>query len=272
MTEQSAPSSASKATDCNPNNEDPKGGIRLQVALARSGVAARRQTVGVIAAGRVSVNGKIVRDPAHRVCPDSDEIRVDGSPLSRPQLRYYMLHKPPGVLSAAADARGRRTVVDLLPVEAGRCVPVGRLDFDSEGLLLLTNDGPLMDTLLHPRNQIPREYLVEVEGRPSDEALQRLYDGVPLEDGVIAQAKPKRSKRPGAPASRPGTSWLTVALHEGRKREVRQMCMVIGHPVRRLIRVRFGPVRLQDLPLGAIRELTPHEIRLLQRSDPSGRS
>jgi 23S rRNA pseudouridine2605 synthase len=248
-------------------------GLRLKVVLARAGVASRRGSAAIIEAGRVSVNGAVVTDEAAWVDPARDRVHIDGEPLPAAEPhRYFALHKPTDVLSAASDWRGRRTVIDFLPPGAGRCVPVGRLDLDSEGLLLLTNDGPLVDGLLHPRAGLQREYLVEVAGRPNDEALQRLYDGVELEDG-LARGKPKRSKRPGRPAAggEPATSWITIVMTEGRKREVRRMCEAVGHPVRRLIRVRFGPIRLRDLAPGEIRPLTTHEVRRLRRdARPAG--
>ena len=232
------------------------------------GIASRRGSVEIIEAGRVSVNGERVEDAGVRVDPSRDRIEVDGTALPRPErLRYFALHKPRGVLSAASDDRGRRTVTDFLPEAAGRCVPVGRLDLDSEGLLLLSNDGPLIDGLIHPRAGLQREYLVEVAGRPSDAALQRLYEGVELEDGV-ARGKTRRSKRPGRAggAGEAETSWLVLILTEGRKREVRRMCEAVGHPVARLIRVRFGPILLRDLEAGSIRPLTSHEVRRLRRA------
>ena len=243
--------------------------LRLQVVLARAGIASRRAAAEIITAGRVQVNGVAVRDPAHKVGPGTDLVLLDGTPLPQPESpRYFMLHKPRGVLSAAADSRGRPVVTQALPPDTGRCVPVGRLDLDTEGLLLLTNDGPLIDRLLHPRNALPREYLVEVQGRPNSTALQRMYDGVRLADGVVLRAKPDRSKRAGSPAAaqQPGTSWLVLTLHEGRKHAVRDLCAAVGHPVVRLIRVKFGPLRLRNQPLGAIRPLTDREIRLLTRA------
>ena len=246
---------------------DRDAGLRLQVALARAGVASRRGSVAIIEAGRVSLNGAVVTDAGVRVDLARDRVCVDGAPLpGAERRRYFALHKPAGVLSAASDDRGRRTVIDFLPADAGRCVPVGRLDLDSEGLLLLSNDGPLIDGLIHPRAGLQREYLVELEGRPSDAALQRLYDGVELEDGV-ARGRPRRSKRPGRPAAggEPSTSWIVLILVEGRKREVRRMCEAVGHRVRRLIRVRFGPIRLRELEPGVIRPLTAHEVRRLRR-------
>ena len=192
------------------------------------------------------VNGEVVTNASLRVDPERDAVLLDGAPLGAPDpLRYYALHKPDGVLSSVGDDRGRRTVVDLLPEGAGRCVPVGRLDYQSEGLLLLTNDGPLITALLHPSSQVPREYLVEVEGRVQDGALEAIFAGVTLPDGTTAAAKPKRSQRRGK-----GSTWLVLTLERGHKREVRQICAAVGHPVRRLIRVRFGPIRLRELAPG----------------------
>ncbi len=235
------------------------GKLRLQVALARAGIASRRAAADAIKAGRVTVNGSVVCEAGRRVTR-GDEVRIDGDLLTIEPLRYYALHKPRGVLSSTSDNHGRPLVTGYLPETAGRCVPVGRLDLNSEGLLLLSNDGPLINGLLHPRNELPREYLVELRGRPNDVALNQLYSGVKLDDGVVVSGKPKRLRRP---ASKPDLSWMRITVREGRKREVRQMCDAIGHPVERLVRVRFGPIRLHDLGAGSIRQLTEHEVRLL---------
>ncbi len=234
--------------------------LRLQVALARAGVASRRAAAEAIKAGRVAVNGTVVREPGHRVRPSNDEIRFDGEPVGVEPLRYYLLHKPRGVLSSVSDDRDRPVVTEYLPDDAGRCVPVGRLDFTSEGLLLLTNDGPLIQGLLHPRYEVPREYAAEVEGHVSDAELARIEKGVRLEDGSTASAQAKRLDR----RATPGRTWLGLVLRQGRKHEVRRIGDAIGHPVRRLIRVRFGPLLLGELPAGRIRELTPKEIRQLR--------
>jgi pseudouridine synthase len=239
--------------------------LRLQVVLARAGVASRRAAAALVTAGRVRVNGEVVLNASRRIDPESDTVALDGAPVGAPESQqYYALHKPSGVLSSVSDDRGRRTVVDLLPAGTGRCVPVGRLDFESEGLLLLTNDGPLITALLHPSSEVPREYLVEVEGRVSDATLDTIFSGVTLPDGSQASAKPKRSGRGGR-----GSSWLVLTLQRGRKHEVRLICAAVGHPVRRLIRVRFGPIRLRDLALGAVRPLTAREIRLLRQKTQS---
>ena len=240
--------------------------VRLAVALARAGIGSRRACDALIRGGRVHVDGKLVTDPATRVHPAEAQIEFNGEPLPAPQApRYYALHKPRGVVSTAHDERGRRSVVDFLPADAGRCVPVGRLDRDSEGLLLLSNDGPLIDRLLHPSREVPRTYLAELLGRPSDETLDAMYAGVKAEDGLL-RAKPRRSKRPGRPLPQGDTTWLRLTLHTGRKREIRRLCEALGHPVVRLRRTGFGPILLRDLEPGRIRPLSQREVRLLRRA------
>ena len=240
--------------------------VRLAVALARAGIGSRRACDALVREGRVRVDGEPALDPARRVDPTRSRIELDGEPLpaSEPP-RYYALHKPRGVVSTARDDRGRRTVVDFLPPDAGRCVPVGRLDRDSEGLLLLSNDGPLIDRLLHPRHELPRTYLAELIGRPGDETLNTMFEGVEVGDGLL-RAKPRRSKRPGRSLPAGETSWLRLTLQTGRKREVRRLCEALGHPVVRLRRTGFGPILLRDLGSGKIRELSRREVRLLRRA------
>lgn len=237
---------------------------RLQKFLARAGVASRRHAETLMQAGRVLVNGQPATEPGKKIRPGVDEIRVDGR-LVRPQVSkvYILLHKPAGVVTTASDPQGRQTVLDLLPAKlrAQRLFPVGRLDLDSEGLLLLTNDGDFALHLTHPRYEQQKEYHALVQGRPAPSALESLRRGVLL---------PGES-RPTAPARvyvlRPGedgeTSWLVVTLHEGRKRQVRRMLAVVGHPVLRLLRVRVGPLRLGNLQPGAWRFLSEQEIAKL---------
>ena len=177
--------------------------IRIAVAIARSGAASRRAAEELVQQRRVTVDGQVVTDLSLRVHPTNQQITLDGRPLAKPEpLRYYALNKPRGVLSTVRDDRGRHTVVEFLPGDAPRCVPVGRLDLDSEGLLLLTNDGPLIDRLLHPSQEVQRVYLAEVVGQPSDRALDRIFEGIRDQDELL-QAKPARSRRPGRSLSQP---------------------------------------------------------------------
>lgn len=232
---------------------------RLAKYLARSGVASRRRAEGLITAGRVTVNGRVVTTPVFNVDPDRDTVTVDGRPVRPERKVYLMLHKPPGYLSTVSDPQGRPTVLDLVP-RIGRLYPVGRLDADSEGLLLLTNDGELTVLLTHPRYHVPKTYRVWVAGIPNQEDLGRLTRGVVLEDGPTAPAR-VRLVRAGR-----GEAVLEITLFEGRKRQIRRMCEAIGHPVRRLVRVGLGPLRLGDLPPGRWRELRPDEVAALRRA------
>lgn len=241
--------------------------IRIAVAIARSGIASRRGAEVYVRERRVAVDGQVTTDLSMRVNPRTQRITIDGEPLPMSEpLRYYALNKPRGVLSTARDDRGRRTVVDFLPGNAPRCVPVGRLDLDSEGLILLSNDGPLITGLLHPSSEVQRVYLAEVIGVPSDESLDAVFAGIE-EGGERLQAKSSRSRRPGRTLrDRRSTSWITLTLHTGRKREVRRLCDAIGHPVVTLRRVRFGPLLLRELEVGAVRPLSRREVRLLRRA------
>ncbi len=233
----------------------PVEGIRLQKVLARAGIGSRRSCEGLIEHGRVTVNGRVAR-LGNRIDPDRDVVEVDGVPVSvRPGLVYYLLNKPAGVVTTAADPQRRSTVVDLVPVEP-RVHPVGRLDKDSEGLLLLTNDGDLTYRLTHPRFGVEKEYVVEVEETPSRGALRRLREGVELDDGRTSPAR----------VSQVSPGLLRLVMHEGRKRQVRRMCEAVGHPVRRLVRTRIGPISDRGLAPGAWRSLTTDEVRALERA------
>lgn len=236
------------------------GGERLQKVLARVGLGSRRACDEFIAAGRVKVNGRVAL-PGRRVEVDADRVEVDGVPLAvAPGLVYYLLNKPAGVVTTASDPQGRRTVVGLVPPEP-RVFPVGRLDADSEGLLILTNDGDLAHRLSHPSHGVAKEYLVEVQGEPSPAALRRLRDGVLLEDGPTAPA------RIGLVAP----NALRVTIHEGRNRQVRRMCDAVGHPVVRLVRARIGPLADHSLGPGCWRPLESAEVRALEQA-AAGRS
>lgn len=240
-----------------PSSEAPRG-ERLQRFLARAGVASRRCAEELIRAGRVTVNGAVVRALGTRVDPDRDEVRVDGRPVRPQRLVYILLHKPAGVVSTVRDPQGRKTVLDLVPDLGVRLFPVGRLDYDSTGLLLLTNDGELAHRLTHPRFGAEKVYRVRVEGHPDEAELARLRSGVRLAEGVTAPARVRVLGH-----DREGT-WLEVALREGRNRQVRRMLAVLGYRVRALARVREGPLRLGALPPGAWRHLTAAEVRRLR--------
>ncbi len=227
---------------------------RIQKVLAAAGVASRRAVEEMVAEGRITVNGQPAR-LGQRVDPDHDAVEVDGVPVGlRTDLVYYLLNKPPGVVTTASDPQGRPIVVDMVPEEP-RVFPVGRLDADSEGLLLLTNDGGLTHRLTHPSFGVPKEYLAHVEGRPSRGALRKLREGVELDDGA-AQA---------VAVSLPEPSVIRIVVHEGRNRLVRRMCEAVGHPVIRLVRTRIGSLADRKLPPGQWRVLRPSEVRELER-------
>jgi 23S rRNA pseudouridine2605 synthase len=225
--------------------------VRLNAYLARAGVASRRGAEELIRAGRVRVNGDVA-GLATFVEP-SDRVELDGRLLAPEPLAYVLLHKPAGVVTTASDQHGRPTVVELVDLPQ-RIVPVGRLDADTTGALLLTNDGPLAHRLAHPRYEVDKVYEAEVEGEPDDEALRRLSEGVELDDGPTAPAAVHRL----------GPSRLELTLHEGRKHQVKRMCEAVGHPVRRLHRSGYAGLTLEGVPEGAWRELTAAEIASLR--------
>jgi 23S rRNA pseudouridine2605 synthase len=229
--------------------------LRLAKLLAHAGVASRRSAEALIAAGRVSVEGELVTDPARDVAPQA-AVAVDGQLLAGPEPRVlYAVNKPVGVVSTARDPQGRPTVLGLLPVSGLRLYPVGRLDRDSSGLMLLTNDGALANRLTHPRYEVPKTYRAKLGGGPVGAgALARLRDGVQLEDGLTAPARVRRL----------GAGEIELTIHEGRNRQVRRMCEAVGHPVLALERVGFGPLRLGSLAPGAHRRLRPAEIDRLR--------
>ncbi len=230
-------------------------GERLQKVLARAGFGSRRVCEDLIADGHVTVDG-VVPVLGARVRVHDQEIAVDDTPIGvSPDLVHYLLNKPAGVLTTASDTHGRSTVVELVPNDP-RVHPVGRLDMETEGLLLLTNDGVLTHRITHPSLGVEKEYVAEVEGRPGRGALRRLRDGVELDDGMTAPAKVSELQ--------PGLLRLTI--HEGRNRQVRRMCEAIGHPVIRLVRTRIGPLRDPQLGPGEWRELTQDEVRALERA------
>jgi 23S rRNA pseudouridine2605 synthase len=228
---------------------------KLQKVLARAGIASRRACEDLIAAGRVTVDGRPA-EVGQRVDADRARIEVDGVTIGVASgLVHYLLNKPAGHITTASDPQGRPTVTDLVPAEP-RVFPVGRLDQDTEGLLLLTNDGDLTHRLTHPRHGVEKEYLAHVEGHPSRAALRRLREGVDLDDGPTAPAR----------VSAVEPDLLRITISEGRNRQVRRMCEAIGHPVRRLVRVRIGPLADRDLAPGAWRALATDEVRALERA------
>ncbi len=234
--------------------------MRLAKHLAWAGIASRRAAEELIRAGRVTVDGAIVSDPARDVGPEND-VRFDGSRVGAAESHIvYAVNKPAGVVSTASDPQGRRTVVALVP-QGRRLYPVGRLDIDTTGLILLTNDGQLAHRLTHPSFEVPKTYRAVLGGGPvRDRALRALRAGVRLEDGMTSPARVRRLAE----------DKLELTIHEGRKRQVRRMCEAVGHPVRSLVRVRFGPLELGDLRPGAHRRLTAAEIESLNRAAGPG--
>ncbi len=228
--------------------------MRLQKFLSRAGVASRRAAEALIVAGRVTVNDETVRELGTRVDPGTDRVTVDGSPVALSAPRWVVLNKPAGVLTTRSDPHGGRTVYDVLPPEDEVLRYVGRLDRDTEGLLLFTNDGDLAHALLHPSQGVEREYRAWVVGHPGRTALAALTRGVDLEDGLA------RARAAEVLESQGGGSLLRLVLTEGRKREARRMLEAVGHPVRSLRRVRFGRLELGDLASGARRDLTEREV------------
>jgi 23S rRNA pseudouridine2605 synthase len=229
--------------------------VRLAKRLAHAGIASRRAAEQIVGEGRVRVAGEIVTDPARDVAEDT-EVTVDGALLGGAERRVvYALNKPVGVLSTARDTHGRKTVTELIEASGARLYPVGRLDADSAGLILLTNDGELANRLTHPRYEVPKTYRVKVGGGPVGEAaLRALRAGVELDDGPTAPARVRSL----------GAGEIEITISEGRNRQVRRMCEAIGHPARELTRVAFGSLRLGSLQPGAYRRLSAEEIDRLR--------
>jgi 23S rRNA pseudouridine2605 synthase len=244
-------------------------GDRLQKILSAAGVASRRAAETLILEGRVSVNGTTVRELGSRADPARDDIRVDGQRVRvASRHRYVLLNKPRGYMTTRKDPEQRPTVLDLLPDVHEYIYPVGRLDYDSEGLLLLTNDGDLAARLLHPSHEVEREYYARLRGVPDEGALERLRRGVTLGGRRTAPAV-VRLVDTGLGA-REDQSLVSIALHEGRTRQVRDMCEAIGHPVVRLKRVRFGPIADRALKVGQHRDLAPREVSMLKQAAQGG--
>jgi pseudouridine synthase len=225
--------------------------VRLNAYLARAGVASRRKADELIKAGRVRVNGE--PGALNTFVKADDRVEVDGRAVGPQRLAYLLLHKPAGTVTTAHDPRGRPTVVQLVPRDP-RVVPVGRLDADTTGALLLTNDGELAHRLAHPRYEVDKVYVADVEGEPSDEAIRRLAEGVELDDRPTAPARARRL----------GPSRIELTLHEGRKHQVKRMCEAVGHPVTRLHRSGYAGLTLGELAPGRWRELTDDEVTALR--------
>lgn len=239
-------------------DESPADGVRLQKVMADAGVASRRASEELIRRGRVRVNGRVVTELGTKVQPGLDSIEVNGKPLKLSSGRtYILLNKPRSFVTTVHDPRGRRTVLDLVEGVPGRLYPVGRLDYDTEGLLLLTNDGMLTYALTHPKHGVPRTYLAEVAGRVSDATVAQFARGIELEDGPT---RPATVQVHGYPE---GRTKLTITLSEGRNRQVRRMFDAVGHPVQFLKRVQFGPLTVQGVKLGQWRRLTAAEVARL---------
>ena len=237
---------------------------RLQKILARAGIASRRAAEELIVTGRVTVNGRRVTELGTRADLAIDDVRLDGERVRSERAVFFALHKPTGIMTTLDDPQRRPTIKDLLPAGLTRVFPVGRLDFNSSGLLLLTNDGDLAAELLHPRNQIERTYRVKVSGVPDEKDIARLRRGVRLEDGITGPAKVIVEEE------LPKKTWLRITIREGKRREIRRMCEAVGHSVDKLVRVSFGPVELGRLRPGEWRPLGAREIeklRLLVESD-----
>ena len=235
---------------------------RLQKYLAACGVASRRGAEGLIEAGRVTVNGTVAT-LGQRVDPAADTVLVDGHPVGTEAMVYLLLNKPPNTVTTVKDTHGRKTVMDCLEGVSARVYPVGRLDMDVGGVLLLTNDGELANRLIHPSYQIPKVYLAWVWGHVGEEALARLEAGVELDDGMTAPARARVMKHTAK------QSQLRLQIHEGRKREVKRMCKAVGHPVAALTRIAFCGIRAGDLKPGEWRHLTEEEVAMLRAKTKS---
>jgi 23S rRNA pseudouridine2605 synthase len=244
----------------------PPGSERLQRFLARAGIGSRRACEELIRAGRVMVNGVVVGAMGTTVLPGRDTVRVDGKTIQPQRPLTLMLHKPAGTVTTLRDPEGRRLVTDLLPPDLPRLYPVGRLDYWTEGLLLLTNDGQLALHLSHPRYAVPKVYEVKVKGLPAPEALQRLMAG------VRSRGEPLRALRVRQLRVAQKNATLEVVVTEGRHHHVRRLCEAIGHPALKVLRVALGPLRLGDLPRGAFRPLNESEVRALRELVVAGRA
>jgi 23S rRNA pseudouridine2605 synthase len=233
---------------------------RLQKVISQAGIASRREAETIITAGRVSVNGKVITELGVKVDPVKDKVRVDGKLIRVDKLVYLLLFKPKGVVSTMSDPEGRETVAQLVADAPQRVYPVGRLDYNTEGVLLMTNDGELTHALLHPSRHVDKTYIARIQGIPTEEKLDKLRTGVKLDDGITAPAKVyllevDREK---------GDARIEITIHEGRNHQVRRMCDAIGYSVKQLKRVSFAFLTLEGLKRGQFRPLTEDEVRRLK--------
>lgn len=236
---------------------------RIQKILARCGIASRRSAEDMILEGRVTVNGQIAV-LGSKADFNEDHIKVDGKLIRKTESKVYiMLNKPEKYITAVKDPEGRPTVMDLLKRVKVSVFPVGRLDYNSEGLLIMTNDGDLANALIHPKNKIPKTYLVKIDGFLQDKDILSLKKGVRLEDGLTAPAKARKVREMSA------NSWIEITIHEGKKRQIRRMLEQLRHSVIKLKRIRVGSLQLGSLPLGAFRYLTPDEVKMLKSETAS---
>ncbi|MBP2634234.1 MAG: rluB [Firmicutes bacterium] len=234
---------------------------RLQKFIAQAGVASRRDAEELIKAGRVTVNGKIVTELGTKVEPKRDKVAVDKKLIKAEKYLYILLYKPKGVITALEDPQGRKTVTNLVADIPERIYPVGRLDYNTEGLLIMTNDGDLTNALTHPRHEIAKTYLAKVHGYPPEEKLDKLRIGIKLEDGVTAPAKVNIV---GIDQEKELTT-LEIVIYEGKNRQIRRMCEAIGHPVKNLKRVKISFLTLEGLRRGQYRHLLPSEVEELKK-------
>lgn len=232
---------------------------RLQKVIAQAGIASRRKAEQIILDGKVTVNGKVVKELGVKVS-GNDRVEVEGIPLEREIPVYYLFYKPRGVISSVSDDKGRKVVTDYLPEIKQRVYPIGRLDYDTSGLLLLTNDGEFANLLMHPSNEIDKVYVAKTKGIPTKENLKKLQKGIVLEDGKTAPAKVKLLSFD----KKKQTSVIEISIHEGRNRQVRRMLDAIGCPIMKLKRERYGFLTLAGLSAGDTRELTPHEVKQIR--------
>jgi 23S rRNA pseudouridine2605 synthase len=233
---------------------------RLNKLLAHAGVGSRRQCETLINAGRVQIDGRVVRELGVKVDPQQQKVSVDGQPVRMERLVYWLVHKPRGYLCTNRDPEGRPRAIDLVPQVTQRVYTVGRLDEASEGLLLLTNDGDLANRLMHPRYGVEKTYLAQVAGVPTAEDLKQLLQGVWLSEGRVRACRIKREKRQGE------STWLRIVLNEGKNREIRRMLARLEHKVLRLRRIAIGPVQLGTMPAGKARRLTRQELQALREA------